>query len=153
VTAQTDTATGAKDERGASPPRPIAATFIALLACGSGVSVAVTGVKLVLDAGGDEEDIAAGSSMLVLASFYFVIAVGALRVKRWAWVLFMTWAALMLAVNLLRRYFFDAEPSYLVLALSTLTVFLLTPLDVQVAFGVRAAPSAPLDSHDRVDVG
>ena len=109
------------------------------------------GVAVVAEAEGqsDEAGIGAGVGLIFLGAFAFAIAYGAFRVKRWAWVAFMTWAAVGLATNLLRVFFFPAEPHYESLAISALTVFLLTPLEVQVAFGVRTLRLATLDTTSR----
>ena len=48
----------------------------------------------------------------------------------------MTLAVVGLTHQLLRHFFYD-HPSYLNLALIAVVVFALTPLDVQIAFGVR----------------
>ena len=64
------------------------------------------------------------------------IAVEALRMRRWAWVAFMAWALLGLVHQLLRHFFYDSA-DYLAMALDAVAVLVLTPLDVQIAFGVR----------------
>ena len=92
---------------------------------------------------------AGGAVMLVLAAVGLAIAVGAFLVRPWAWTAFMTWAAIALAVNLLRLAFFSAGPNYPTLAIATVTVFLLTPLDVQIAFGIRTPRVLPLDTPAR----
>ena len=137
--------------RARSRPRPVIATFIGAIACVWGLVLVPLGAAVVAEAEGqsDEAGIGAGVGLLFLGAFAFAIAYGAFRIKRWAWVAFMTWAAVGLATNLLRVFFFPAEPHYETLAISALTVFLLTPLEVQVAFGVRTARLATLDTSSR----
>ena len=52
----------------------------------------------------------------------------------------MTWAVIGLTHQLLRHFFYG-DASYPMLAVDTLVVLALTPLDIQVAFGVRHRPS------------
>jgi hypothetical protein len=53
----------------------------------------------------------------------------------------MTWAAIGLAHELLRHFFYSGE-SYASLALDAAIVLAITPLEVQVAFGVRSRSRA-----------
>jgi hypothetical protein len=127
---------------------------VAVLALAYGIALAGSGVHTLINADGERGQVFAGASDLFFAALALLIAVGAYRVSRWAWVLFMSWAVWGLTLNLLRVFFFD-DPQYLPLALATLAVFLLTPLDIQVAFRVRHPPNVrlhtrsrnPIDSH------
>jgi hypothetical protein len=91
---------------------------------------------------------------IALGVLALAVFVGALRVRSWAWVAFMTWAVIGLTDGILRMFFFG-DPDYLSMAAFTVVVFLITPYDVQVAFGVRlprnvslASPTRnPLDRH------
>ncbi len=85
------------------------------------------------------------SSTSASAAVVFVVAFGAFRLRRWAWILFMSWAVVALTLQLLRVLFYD-DPHYTRLVLGTLAVFLLTPLDTQVAFGVRSPQRVRTDS-------
>ena len=60
----------------------------------------------------------------------------------------MSWAVFGLTLQLLRVFFYD-DPHYAPLVLGTVAVFLLTPLDTQVAFGVRNPPHVRIDSPSR----
>lgn len=132
-------------------PRPVIASFIGFVACFWGVVLGGLGVAVVVEAErqSDEAGIATGALLVALGAVAFAIAYGAFRVRRWAWVAFMTWAAIGLATNLLRVFFFPAEPHFATLAISALTVFLLTPLDVQIAFGVRTPRIGTLATPSR----
>ena len=116
--------------------RPIAATLVVVLALVWGIVLAVSGVLELRDARNDGASLWPGVFDAGFAVLAFVIAYGAFRVRRWGWILFMTWATWTLAINLLREFYFG-DPRYVPLVVGTLTVLLLTPLDVQVAFGVR----------------
>jgi hypothetical protein len=120
--------------------RPIAVTVVAIIALVYGIALTVSGVLALLDAEGETRDLFSGAVELFFAAVALLVAVGAFRVERWAWVLFMAWAVWGLTLNLLRVFFFD-DPRYLPLGLATLAVFLLTPRDTQVAFGVRNPPN------------
>jgi hypothetical protein len=115
--------------------RPIAVTFVGVLALVVGVYQAGDGVFVVVN-GGDSSKLAEGAFDLTLGVLAIAIGFGALRMRRWAWATFMTWAVIGLTHQLLRHFFYD-DPNYLAMALDTVVVLALTPLDVQVAFGVR----------------
>jgi len=125
--------------------RPIAATLVVVMALVWGAVLAANGVIALGDARNGDASTWPAVSDLLFACLAVLVAVGAFRVARWGWVLFMTWAVWALTVNLLRVFVFG-DPQYLPLVVATLTVFMLTPLDVQVAFGVRNAPNVRLGS-------
>ena len=129
-------------------PRPVAVSIVAALAVLFGTFLTVRGVLTLLGADGERGELVDGAGDLGFAALAFVICVGGLRVERWAWVLFMSWAVFGLTLGLLRFFFFD-DPVYWRLALGTVAVFLLTPLDVQIAFGVRAPPHVPTRNSTR----
>src|SRR6476620_6152346 len=121
-----------------SPParkRPVAVTFVALLALIVGGYHVAHGVTVLVD-GGDSSRLAEGALDVVLGVLAIAIGIAALRMRHWAWVAFMTWALVGLVHQLLRYFFYD-NPDYLAMALDTAAVLVLTPLDVQIAFGVR----------------
>jgi hypothetical protein len=128
--------------------RPIAVTIVAAISLAYGIVLAVSGVQTLLGADADRGELVAGSVDLFFGAVALLIAVGSFYGRRWAWVMFMTVAVWMLTINLLRHFFFD-DPRYLPLAVGTLAVFLLTPLDIQVAFGVRPPPNIRLDARTR----
>jgi hypothetical protein len=117
-------------------------TFVALLAMIAGGYHVAHGVSVLVN-GGDASRLAEGATDLALGVVVIVIGVAALRMRRWAWVAFMSWALIGLVHQLLRHFFYD-DPDYLAMAIDTVVVFILTPLDVQVAFGVRPSRNVAL---------
>jgi len=122
--------------------RPLAVTLVGILGLGAGVYYIVDGV-LVIVSGGDTSKLAGGAFELALGVLVIGIGAGVLRMRRWAWVAFMTWAVVGLTQQLLRHFFYD-HPNYVAMALNTVAVLALTPLDVQAAFGVRPPRNARL---------
>ena len=127
--------------------RPVAVTFVGFLAVvvglyhiGHGVSAVVTD--------DDASRVAEGALDLALGVLALAIAVAVLRLRKWAWVAFMTWALVGLTHQLLRRFFYG-DPDYLAMALDAVVVLALTPLDVQLAFGVRPSARLALDHVER----
>ena len=120
-------------------PRPVPVSIFALLTLVYGVSLAVAGVLTLVDAEGARKDLVDGAVELGSAALALTVCFGALRVRRWAWVLFMSWAVFGLTLQLLRAFFFD-DPVYWRLAMLTVAVFLLTPPEMQIAFGIRRPP-------------
>ena len=127
--------------------RPVAVTFVGVLALVVGAYHAVDGVDVLVN-GGDASELARGAIDLALGLLAIAIAVGAWRMRRWAWAAFMTWAVVSLLHQLLRHFFYTDE-SYLAMALDVVAVFALTPLDVQIAFGVRPSRNVILDHTPR----
>ena len=135
--------------------RPVAVTIVAALALLFGGYLIVDGVLTLLDADRDDTGtIVDGSLAVLLGILALFVAVGALRMRPWAWKLFMTLAVFGLTVQILRHFSFG-DPRYARMAVNAFAVFALTPSDVQVAFGIRPPPNAdlahptrnPLDSH------
>jgi len=129
------------------PPRPIAVVIVAVLAVAGGVYYLVSGSLAVAGADGTHA-LVHGILSLVLGVAALLIAAGALRVRRWAWVGLMTWGVVGLTNELLRHFFY-ADPNYVAMAVDTVAVFALTPLDVQVAFGIRPPRNLKLDARTR----
>jgi len=127
--------------------RPIAVTVVGVLALVVGTANAVAGVVVLVN-GGDANKLAEGSLDLALGVLAIAIGVGALRMGRWAWAAFMTWAVIGLTHQLLRHFFYG-DPNHVVMALDAVVVFALTPLDVQVAFGVRSPRNLVLENATR----
>jgi hypothetical protein len=128
--------------------RPIAATLVAIIAViWSGVLTASV-VRELLD--WDRGDGVPWPTLIDVgfAALALLVAFGSFTVKRWGWALFMSWATFALTINLLRVFFLH-DPRYIALVVGTLTVFLLTPRDVQVAFGVRNPPNIRLGASVR----
>jgi hypothetical protein len=127
--------------------RPVAVTFVGVLALVVGVYGVVDGVFVVVN-GGNASKLAEGAFDLALGLVAIAIGIGALRMRRWAWAAFMTWAVVGLTHQLLRHFFYD-DPNYLAMALDTVAVLALTPLDVQVAFGVHRPRNLVLERATR----
>ena len=122
-------------------------TFAGLLALGVGAYNLVDGVVVVVG-GGDRSLLAEGVFEVVVGLVAIALGVSALRMRRWAWVGFMALAVVGLTQQLLRHFFYD-HPNYVSLALFTLAVFALTPLDVQIAFGIRPPRNVLLTDRAR----
>ena len=69
--------------------RPLAVTFVALLVLVVGAYHIVDGVFVVVG-GGDTSKLAGGAFELAFGVLAIAIGSGALRMRRWAWVAFMT---------------------------------------------------------------
>jgi hypothetical protein len=121
--------------------RPLSVTLVALLALVVAVYSAVYGV-LILE-GGEADRRADGIFHLALGVGALAAGIGALRLRAWAWALFMTWAVVGLTHQIL-RYFFFADPTYADMAVNTFTVLALSPLEVQIAFGLRHTENVEL---------
>jgi hypothetical protein len=115
-------------------------TLVGSFAFGVGIYYIVDGV-LALRGNPGTSALAEAASVITLGVFAIVFGFGALRLRHWAWAALMTWAVVGLMNQLLRVFFFD-HPEYLAMALDVVAVFVLTPLEVQVAFGVRGVPQA-----------
>jgi hypothetical protein len=132
--------------------RPVSVTLVAVLALGVAVYSLVYGALAV--GGGEADRLADGIFHLTLGVGALAAGVGALRLRPWAWAVFMTWAVIGLTHQIL-RYLFFGDPTYADMAINTFAVLALSPLDVQIAFGLRhtenvelARPSRnPLDRH------
>ncbi len=127
--------------------RPGAALVVAALACAAGVYFLVSGGLALWDAD-DRGQITTGVLDAVFGVALLVVAFGAYRVKRWAWVAFMSWAVVGLTMQLLRHFFFD-DANYVGMAFNVIAVLALTPLDTQIAFGVRPPRNVQLDRPTR----
>jgi hypothetical protein len=127
--------------------RPVAVTFVGALALILGAYHIGHAVYVFVD-GGDSSRLAEGAFDLVVGVFAIAIGISCLRMRRWAWVAFMTWALVGLVHQLLRHFFYD-HPDYLAMALDTVAVLFLTPLDVQIAFGVRPPRNVALERASR----
>jgi hypothetical protein len=137
---------GAPDSRHASK-RPVPVTFVAALVMAVGGYNIVDGVVVLVN-GGDNSKLAEGAFEVAFGVLVVAVGYGALRMRRWAWAASMTLAVIGLMHQLLRHFFYD-HASYLNLALLTLVVFALTPLDVQIAYGVRPPRNVHLVNGDR----
>ncbi len=132
--------------------RPGSVSLVALLATAFAAYSLAYGVLAVRT--GEEERLADGVLHLVVGTAVLAAAVGAFRLRAWGWVTFMTWAVVGLTHQILRYLFFD-DPNFADMAINAFAVLALSPLEVQIAFGLRhtenvelARPTRnPVDSH------
>jgi hypothetical protein len=134
-------ASGSKSARSAR--RPTAVLFVALLGLALGGYHVVHAILVLIDRE-DSSTVAEGVLDLALGVLAIAISFAALRMRRWAWVAFMTWALVGLVHQLLRYFFYD-HPDSVAMALDAFAVLVLTPLDVQIAFGVRPPRNVALE--------
>lgn len=73
--------------------------------------------------------------LLISGLVTFVMSIGLLGIKRWAWVGLMAWTGTNLAVNLVRYWY--GRPEYLALLFGVVVVFSLNLAEAQEAFGIR----------------
>ena len=123
--------------------RPTAVTIVGVLALAAAALNLTEGVVSVLD-GGDASRLAEAATDLALGLLALAIARGTFRMMTWAWAALMTWAAIGLTNELLRHFFYR-DTNYAVMAIDVALVLLLTPRDMQVAFGVRTPPAPALE--------
>jgi hypothetical protein len=125
--------------------RPVAVTIVVALAVIAGGYFIVDGVLTLND---ETDKLVDGGLAIGLGLLALLIAVGAWRMKPWAWKLFMTVAVVGLTIQILRHLSFG-DPRYARMALNAFIVFALTPRDVQVAFGIRPPANADLTQPTR----
>jgi hypothetical protein len=130
------------------PPRPVNVTLVAVVALMVGAYDVGSGVLELVDRS-DSSGLAAGATLVALGVAAILLGLGAWRMRRWAWAGLMSWAVVGLMDQLLREFFFD-HPEHLAMALDAFLVFMLTPIDVQLAFGTRVPP-ADTGAHEQVD--
>lgn len=128
----------------------MAVTLVAVLVLAVAAYEIAHGVRVLVD-GGSPSLLAEGAFDLVLGGLAIAIGVAALRVRRWSWVALMSWALVGLVHQLLRRFFYD-NPDYLTMALNAIVVLVLTPLDVQIAFGARPPRNVALETRHPVEL-
>ena len=131
--------------------RPVAVTLVGLLAVGVGLYHSVDGI-VILTRGGSASKLSEAAVDLALGVLALAIGRGAFRMAPWSWAAFMTWAVIGLTHQLLRHFFYT-DANYVVMAVDAVTVIALTPLDIQIAFGVRPPPKLVLERGPQDLVG
>jgi hypothetical protein len=116
-------------------------TLVALLAFGLAIYSVAFGVIAIES--GESRRLPDAIFHLVLGVAALTAAVGSLRLAPWGWTALMTWAVVALTHQILRYLFFD-NPNYVDMAVSTFAVLALSPLDVQIAFGLRHTENVQL---------
>ena len=109
-------------------------TLVAVLALGVATYSLTVGVLALADGGDDR--LADGIFHLAFGLGVLTAGIGAFRLHSWAWAAFMTWAVIGLTHQIVRCFFFDG-PNYADMAINTFAVLAMSPLEVQVAFGLR----------------
>ncbi len=138
VRAGADARTGAAEER---PKRPVSVTVVAALALGVAVYSLTVGVLAVRS--GQDDRLVDGIFHLAFGVGTLAAGLGAFRLHSWAWAAFMTWAVIGLTHQIL-RYLFLGDPNYVDMAINTFAVLALSPLEVQIAFGLRHTQNVQL---------
>jgi hypothetical protein len=145
-----------KSERRSAPrakrKRPLSVTLVAVLAVGVAAYSLLVGILDVQS--GEDDRLPNGIFHLVFAVGALAAGLGAFRLRAWGWAAFMSWAVIGLTHQILRYLFFE-DPNYLDMAINTFAVLALSPLEVQVAFGLRYTENVqlgrptrnPLDRH------
>lgn len=86
-----------------------------------------------------------GLAILVSASYLLqalvgiVVLIGFLRLRRWAWVMLMSWTGVSLTISLIT--YFYSHPNYVVMASDVIIAVALAQSDVQRIFGIRLDPN------------
>ena len=137
---------GAEATRDTKQRRPVSVTLVAVLALGIAIYSVAYGVIAIQDGGG--ERVADGIFHVVLGIGALAAAVGSFRLAAWGWTALMTWAVVALTHQLLRYLFFE-DPNYADMAVSAFAVLALSPLDVQIAFGLRHTENVQLGRPTR----
>ena len=137
---------GAKPTRDKKERRPVSVTLVAVLALGLAIYSVAYGVIAIRD--GEADRLADGIFHVVLGVGALAAAIGSFRLAAWGWTVLMTWAVVALTHQLLRYLFFD-DPNYVDMAVSAFAVLALSPLDVQIAFGLRHTENVQLGRPTR----
>jgi hypothetical protein len=77
----------------------------------------------------------------VLSVVGIAVLIGFLRLRRWSWVLLMSWTGISLAITLVN--YFYSQPNYAVMASNVIIAFALNMTEVQRIFGIRRDESGP----------
>jgi hypothetical protein len=80
-------------------------------------------------------DLLSSLTYFVLSLAGFVVLIGFLRLRRWSWILLMTWTGLSLVISLVD--YFYSHPNYAVMVSNVIIAFALNIADVQRIFGIR----------------
>ena len=130
------------EERGATKTkRPVQVTLVAMLALGLAIYSVAYGVIAIES--GESDRLPDAIFHLALGAAALAAAVGSFRLAAWGWTTLMTWAVVALTHQILRYLFFD-DPNFADMAVSTFAVLALSPLDVQIAFGLRPTENVEL---------
>ena len=124
----------------------MAVTLVAALAAGFAV-YSLVNAGLAIESGEDDR-VPDAAFNIVRGVGLLAAAVGALRLRPWGWAIFMSWAVIGLTHQILRYLFFE-DPNYLDMAINTFAVLALSPLEVQIAFGLTHTRNVHLERPTR----
>ncbi len=141
--------------------RPIAVTFVGLVAVLAAVFYAALGIMDIINSGylqaarftalldfvhmdAATERFVGGVYLVISALAALIISWGAFRMKRWAWIAFMAWCIVLLVLQILRYYI--GAPNYLTMAIAAFVVLALNQSEVQIAFGIKRTENVQLES-------
>jgi hypothetical protein len=99
-------------------------------------------------ASGEDDRLLDGIFHVVFGAGTLVAGVGAYFLRPWAWAAFMTWAVVGLTHQILRVLVLG-DPNYADMAVNAFAVLALSPLEVQVAFGLRHTHDVRLERPTR----
>jgi hypothetical protein len=121
-------------------------TLVAVLALGLAIYSVAFGVVAIES--GESDRLPDAIFHLALGAGALIAAVGSFRLAPWGWTALMTWAVVALTHQILRYLFFE-DPNYVDMAVSTFAVLALSPIDVQIAFGLRHTENVQLGRPTR----
>jgi hypothetical protein len=97
-----------------------------------------------------ESELTEAGRALLDSIFYFILAIGLvivligfLRMRRWSWVMLMSWVGFSMVVGLV-DYFYFGQPNYVIMASDVVIAFALSQVEVQRIFGIRTDINAPI---------
>ena len=83
----------------------------------------------------------------VLSAAGIAVLIGFLRLRRWSWVLLMSWTGISLAITLVNYFYaqrlLGSQPNYAVMASNVIIAFALNMTEVQRIFGIRRDERVP----------
>lgn len=126
--------------------RPVSVTLVAVLAVGVALYSLTYGILAVRT--GQDDRLADGIFHLAFGVGTLAAGIGAFWLRSWAWAAFMTWAVIGLTHQILRYFFFE-DPNYVSMAINTFAVLAMSPLEVQIAFGLRHTQNVQLGRPTR----
>ncbi len=116
-------------------------TLVAVLALGLAIYSVAYGVLAIES--GESDRLPDAVFHLALGAAALTASVGSFRLAPWGWTALMSWAVVALTHQILRYLFFD-DPNFADMAINTFAVLALSPLDVQIAFGLRHTENVEL---------
>lgn len=131
---------------GDGPKRPASVTLVAALAVAVAAYSLTVGVLAV--GSGQDDRLVDGIFHLAFGVGTLSAGLGAFLLHSWAWAAFMTWAVIGLTHQVL-RYLFLGDPNYADMAINAFAVLALSPLEVQIAFGLRHTQNVELTRPTR----